>query len=142
MITAKRGAIVIALSAVIFLAGCYGPTGAERGGRAGAGVGAITGALLDSQNPWRGGLIGAALGAVFGATLGDISDRASYESAKNDAPVEYRTEDGRGRYRADPEGYDPDTRCRRIHERVYEDGYLVRDRVIKICEKDLRERRY
>ena len=143
MTTARKG--LMALMAIMFLviAGCYGPqTGAQRGGATGAGVGGIAGALLDRSNPWRGGIIGAALGAVFGATLGDISDRGAYEASRHNAPVEYRTEDGRGRYRADPESYDPTTKCRKVRERIYEDGRLVRDHVKEVCEGQKYERRY
>jgi hypothetical protein len=113
-----------------------------QGGGIGAGVGGLAGALLDHRNPWRGGLIGAALGGVFGATLGDISDKASREAAYSNRPVVYRTEDGRGIYHADPVGYDEQTRCKKVHERVWEDDRLVKDRVREVCEGQKYERRY
>ncbi len=116
------------------------------GAGAGAVIGGIAGALLDRQNPWRGGVIGAALGGVAGATLTDISVRGSREAAISGRPVEYRTRDGRGMYRADPVGgfYHPDahTRCRKVHERVWEDGRLVKDVVREVCESEKVERRY
>jgi hypothetical protein len=144
MSTIQRCIFIILLFAAVLIAGCYPypQTGAERGGAAGAGFGGFAGAILDRENPWRGGLIGAAIGGLFGATLGDISDRGAYESARNDAPVEYLTENGRGRYRADPEDYDPRTKCHRIRERVWEDGRLVKDRVKEVCESEMREKRY
>lgn len=129
---------VLAMAVVLF--GCT--QSQVRGGGVGAGVGGIAGALLDHRNPWRGGLIGAALGGVFGATLGDISDRASREAAQSNRPVYYRTEDGRGEYRAEPVGYDERTRCKKIHEKVWEDGRLIRDHVKEICEGERYERRY
>jgi hypothetical protein len=49
--------------------------------------------------------------------------------------VEYRTDDGRGVYRAQPGHYNPRTRCRTIREQVLEDGRLVRDRYNEICEE-------
>lgn len=113
-----------------------------RGGGIGAGVGGIAGALLDHRNPWRGGVIGAGLGAAMGATLGDISDRASREAAQSNRPVYYRTDDGRGEYRAEPEGYDERTRCKKVHEKVWEDGRLIKDRVKEVCEGERYERRY
>jgi hypothetical protein len=57
-------------------------------------------------------------------------------------PVEYRTEDGRGVYRADPMGYDASTRCTKVHERAWEDGRLVRDQIKEVCEGTKYEKRY
>ncbi|HMK61078.1 MAG TPA: YMGG-like glycine zipper-containing protein [Dissulfurispiraceae bacterium] len=113
-----------------------------RGGGIGAGVGGVAGALLDHRNPWRGGVIGAALGGTFGATLGDISDRASREAVQANKPVYYRTEDGRGEYRAEPAGYNDATRCKKIHEKVWEEGRLIRDHVKEVCEGERYDRRY
>jgi hypothetical protein len=113
-----------------------------QGAGVGAVLGGIAGALLDHRNPWRGGVIGAALGGVAGATLTDISMRASQEAATSGRPVEYRTEDGRGVYRADPVGGDEQTRCKKVHERVWEDGKLVKDNIREVCEGEKYERRY
>jgi hypothetical protein len=111
-----------------------------QGAGTGAAIGGVTGALLDHRNPWRGGIIGGVLGAIAGATITDISLQASREAASHDRPVEYRTEDGRGVYRADPLGHDDRTRCKRIQERVWEDGRLVKDQVREICEGERCER--
>lgn len=112
----------------------------------GALVGGVAGALLDSKNPWRGGVIGAGLGAVFGATIADISTRGSREAYQTGQPVEYRTEDGRGYYRAEPTSdyyyKDPYTKCRKVSEKVWEDGKLVKDTVKEICESEKQERSY
>ncbi|HMK56170.1 MAG TPA: glycine zipper 2TM domain-containing protein [Dissulfurispiraceae bacterium] len=121
----------------LFVSLQFGCTPAQvQGGGVGAGVGGIAGALLDHKNPWRGGLIGAALGGVFGATLGDISDRASYEAAQANRAARYRTEDGRVVYQADPDGVDEGTRCRKIRERVWDDDRLIKDRVREVCESE------
>jgi hypothetical protein len=113
-----------------------------QGAGAGAAVGGVSGAILDSKNPWRGGVIGGALGAILGATLTDISVRASRESAVTNRPVQYRTEDGRGVYRADPIEYNARTNCRKVQERVWEDGRLVKDEIKEICEGEKYEPRY
>jgi len=113
-----------------------------QGAGTGALVGGIAGALLDRSNPWRGGIIGGALGLVAGATVTELSARASREAIAYNRPVEYRTEDGRGIYRADPRSYDPATRCSKVHERVWEDGRLVQDRITEVCEGTKYERRY
>lgn len=98
-------------------------------------IGGIAGALLDRHNPWRGGVIGGALGLVAGATLTEISARAAREAVVYNRPVEYRTEGGRGIYRAEPMGYNEQTRCSKIHERVWEDGRLVKDQIREVCEE-------
>ena len=113
-----------------------------QGAGVGAAVGGISGALLDHRNPWRGGIIGGALGAVLGATIADISVQASRESAANNRPVQYRTEDGRGVYRAEPVGYDERTKCRKIRERTWEDDRLVKDQTKEICTGTRYEPRY
>jgi uncharacterized protein YcfJ len=112
------------------------------GAGAGAIIGGVAGALLDRHNPWRGGIIGAAIGAVAGGTFVELSARASREAAVAGRPVEYRTQDGRGVYRADPMGYDETTRCSKIHERAWEDGRLVKDQIKEVCEGTRYERRY
>jgi hypothetical protein len=112
------------------------------GAGVGAVVGGIAGALLDRHNPWRGGVIGGVLGAVAGGTLTEISARAAREAYVSGRPVEYRTEDGRGVYRADPLEYNASTRCSKIQERVWEDGKLVKDQIKEVCEGTKYERRY
>jgi glycine zipper 2TM protein len=134
--------VAVALFAVLIAAttGCT-PYQAQ-GGAAGGAIGGISGALLDSRNPWRGGVIGAAIGAIAGATIADISARGAQEAVVHGRPVEYRTEDGRGRYYAEPVGPPPVTRCRKVRERVYEDGRLVRDHIREVCEGERYERGY
>jgi hypothetical protein len=129
---------VLALATLTFSCTQYHAQGA---GATGA-VGATAGALLDKKNPWRGGVIGAALGALAGATLTDVSMRASQEAARSSRPAEYRTTNGRGVYRADPVGYDAQTRCHKVHEKVWEDGRLIRDQIKEVCESDKTEPRY
>ncbi len=137
---------VLVLMAFVLLTVSSCATYHYEGAAAGGAIGGIAGALLDRKNPWRGGVIGAALGAVAGATLTDISVRGSREAATAGRPVEYRTEDGRGVYRAEPVGdyYRPDehTKCRKVRERVWENDRLVKDTVKEVCESEKYERRY
>lgn len=100
-----------------------------RGGVAGGAMGGIAGAILDRGNPWRGGVVGATLGAIAGATIADISAQGAREAVYVGRPVEYRTDDGRGYYYAEPIAAEPRTGCRRVRERIYEDGRLVRERI-------------
>lgn len=106
-----------------------------QGAGTGAVIGGVTGALLD-RNPWRGGVIGGVLGAIAGATIADISVRASRESARAGKPVRYKTEDGRGVYRADPYAYGNNKKCRKVRERVWEDGRLIKDQTKEVCKSE------
>jgi len=136
----KKTVISLALLALLGITACaphqYG------GATAGGAIGGVTGAILDSRNPWRGGVIGAVLGAMAGATIADISVRGSREVYVTGRPVEYATEDRRGRYYAEPLEYDTRTRCRKVREKVWEDDRLVRDTVREVCEGEKIERRY
>jgi hypothetical protein len=133
-------ALIMALSLLTLTISCtqYHAQGA---GSMGA-VGGVAGAFLDKKNPWRGGVIGAALGALAGATLTDVSMRASRQSAVARQPVEYRTPDGRGSYRAEPVEYNAQTNCHKVHERAWEDGRLVKDEIREVCESEKTEPRY
>lgn len=130
--------LILSLLALTFACTPYHAQGVG----AGAAIGGISGALIDHRNPWRGGVIGGALGAIMGATLADVSYQASREAATHNRPVEYRTENGRGYYRAEPAGYDERTRCKKVNERVWEDGRLVKDQIREVCEGTRYERRY
>ena len=39
-------------------------------------------------------------------------------------------------YRAEPLGIDANTRCRKVHERVWQDGQLVRDQIKEVCTSE------
>ena len=130
--------LVLALLSLTLACTQYHAQGAGAGGV----VGGIAGALLDRKNPWRGGVVGAALGALAGATLTDVSMRASQEAASTGKPVQYVTEDGRGVYRAEPVGYNAQTKCHKVHEIVTENGKVVKDQIKEVCEGEKTEQRY
>lgn len=141
MIKKKRkiAGVMISVFMLLVISGC---TPAHyRGAGVGGAMGGVAGALLDRGNPWRGGVIGAVIGSVAGATLTDIAIKGSREAAVSGRPVEYRTQDGRALYRAEPVGdrLGPDgrTEYRRVRERVWEDGVLVQDtmREVRVSEK-------
>lgn len=116
------------------------------GATAGAIIGGVSGALLDKRNHWRGGAIGAGLGAILGATIVDVASKGSREAYDSGKRVEYRTEDNRGYYVAEPitDYYykDPNTKCRKVSEKIYENGKIVKDTVKEICESTKTERYY
>lgn len=136
----KKGIIALILMSLMAAGGCT--TYQTQGGTAGGAMGGIAGALLDSRNPWRGGVIGAALGALAGATISEVSVRGAREAAEAGQPVEYRTENGRGYYHAEPAGEDRHTKCRKVRERIYENDRLVKDRIREVCEGEKYERNY
>ena len=137
----KRYAVVATI--LVFVASVIGCTTYQtQGGVAGGAMGGIAGALLDSRNPWRGGVIGATLGALAGATISEVSAQGAREAASAGRPVEYRMENDRAVYRADPIDGSGSTRCHKVRERVYEGDRLVRDHVKEVCEGERYERGY
>ncbi|MEZ0323470.1 MAG: glycine zipper 2TM domain-containing protein [Hydrogenothermaceae bacterium] len=112
------------------------------GGLIGAVTGATAGAILTSGNKWKGGVIGGVLGAIAGATISEIAKRGAVEAVQSNRPVRYQTEDGRGVYEAEPMGYDAKTKCHKVHEKIYENGKLVKDQIKEICEGEKVERNY
>lgn len=138
MTTQQTKLIILALALAATLTACMPHQYA--GSTAGGTMGGIAGAILDHRNPWRGGVIGAALGAIAGATIADISVQGAREAAYAERPVEYRTEDRRGYYYAEPLGYDDGKKCRRVRENVYVDGRLVKKRIIVICDGEQYDR--
>lgn len=131
-----KGIVYAVLLAVMMASiGCAGMDAQHRQGTGiGAGLGAITGALLDHKNPWRGAIAGAAIGGVAGYTITDISARGAQEAAQSGRVVQYRSDDGRGYYRAEPLDYDAVTRCRKVKETVWDSGRQVKEQVREVCE--------
>ncbi|MHB8880411.1 MAG: YMGG-like glycine zipper-containing protein [Thermodesulfovibrionales bacterium] len=132
------GAVMMVAVMAVMTVGCAstglsqtGQDGALTGGLAGG----VIGALSSRHNPWKGAVIGAGIGAVAGGTIGELSVRGAREAAVTGRPVEYRTNDGSGVYQAAPvSAYDPVTKCRKIHERVVDNGRVVRDTEREVCE--------
>ncbi|BCX80746.1 hypothetical protein MIT9_P0322 [Methylomarinovum caldicuralii] len=105
-----------------------------QGGTTGAAIGAAAGALIDKHNRWRGAVIGGALGSALGALTTEIAARAAREAAMSNRPVAYQSTDGWQRVEAQPLGYDAKTRCHKVHERIWQGGRLVKDRIREVCE--------
>lgn len=136
----KKGIEILLILLLLPLSACtrYHTKGPAVGGA----TGGVTGTSLDHKNPWRGGVTGAAPGTIAGATLADIAYRGSREAVRSGRPVEYNTEDGRGRYYAEPMDYSASTNCRKVHERIWEDGRLVKDQLREVCQGTKYDRRY
>ncbi|MDA8173697.1 MAG: hypothetical protein M0018_03790 [Nitrospiraceae bacterium] len=136
----KKTAFILVVLMLMSFAACTEEE--ARGGTTGGIIGGIAGLFLDSDNPWRGGVVGATIGAIAGATLADISNRGSLQVADTGRPVEYTTDNGRGRYYAEPEGYNPVTKCTKVRERIWDNGRMVKDRVKEVCKSERYEDRY
>lgn len=125
---------LIGLAAVLHLTGCATTPYPYQGGTVGAAVGAAAGALIDKENRWRGAVIGGALGSALGALTTEIAARAAREAAMAGRPVTYQSVDGWQRVEAQPLGYDAKTRCHKVHERIWQGGKLVQDRIREVCK--------
>jgi hypothetical protein len=138
--------IALGVLTAFMVTGCaetYRPSQSTyEGGLIGAVTGATAGAILSNDNKWKGGVIGGVIGAIAGATIAEISKRGAIEAVQTNKPVRYQTEDGRVVYQAEPAGYDAKTKCHKVHEKIYENGKLVKDQVKEVCESEKIERKY
>jgi outer membrane lipoprotein SlyB len=138
--------IALGVLTAFMVTGCaetYRPSQSTyEGGLIGAVTGATAGAILTNNNKWKGGVIGGVIGAIAGATIAEISKRGALEAVQTNQPVRYQTEDGRVVYQAEPAGYDAKTKCHKVHEKIYENGKLVKDQVKEVCESEKTERNY
>jgi outer membrane lipoprotein SlyB len=145
VIKMKKLAVLGLLSAFMITscATTYMPSqSAYEGGLIGAATGATAGAILSHDNKWKGGVIGGIIGAIAGATISEIAKRGALEAVQTNQTVRYQSNDGRVVYQAQPEGYDAQTKCHKVHERIYEDGKLVKDQVKEVCESNKTEGSY
>jgi len=141
--TMKKIATIIAL---IFLLSIIGGCASNR--ERGAGIGAITGALIGAMafgsNSWQAALIGAAGGAVIGLLVGDAMDAQTQESAKvnasaNNERVVYYDDKNRavestpGPMTKTIYSGNQRTDCRKVTTRIYEDGRVVSDKTEEVC---------
>lgn len=133
--------IASVLMLVVFLlanASCVSPrynarhTRYRGAGRVGL-AGGIVGALLDRRNRWRGGLIGFFAGLLIEATLNEIALKANKEAAASGEPVEYKSDDGRQVYRAEPVNYEPGRKCGMVEGWTWEDGELIDKKEEYVC---------
>lgn len=108
----------------------------------GAALGSVAGLLIDRHNRWRGAVIGGLIGAAIGGTVTEISQRAAREAAYEGRPVAYQSSDGFQRVEATPIGYDANTKCHKVRERIWQEGKLVKDEVREVCESDRKEPGY
>lgn len=141
---AKRRQVALTVAAMVLIVVLTACTSERsyQGAAVGGGIGAVAGALLDRNNGWRGAVLGGTLGALMGGTLTEIASRASEEAAQKNQPVVYQSQDGYQKVESTPVGYDAQTRCHKVRERIYQNNKLLKDQTKEICESTKTEPTY
>lgn len=115
----------------------------QRGAAIGAGIGALSGALIGRNG--RGALIGAGVGTMLGAIVGNAVDQQhqiAREAALTNRRVVYYDDRNERAIEAIPGPEDEHTKCRKVTKREWEKGYLVAERVEEVCEGEKLTRTY
>ena len=115
----------------------------QRGAAIGAGIGALSGALIGRNG--RGALIGAGVGTMLGAIVGNAVDQQhqiAREAALTNRRVVYYDDRNERAIEAIPGPEDEQTKCRKVTKREWEKGYLVSERVEEVCEGEKLTRTY
>ena len=119
--------------ALVLVGGCaHHSKGAHEGSFVGGAFGAALGGLVTGS--WKGAIVGGAIGAVVGNELGEVADRDAREAARQQRTIVHHDRERRERIVTRPVGYDRGTHCYHIHRRVWQDGELVVDEVVDVCE--------
>jgi len=137
-----RACLIGIILGACFFSSCATSPLTYQGASTGGAFGAAAGAMIDVNNPWRGAVIGGLLGAALGGTLTEISVRAAREAAHTGRPVAYQRQNGWERVEAYPVGYNPQTKCHKVQERIWKDGELVKDQITEVCTGERTEYRY
>ena len=90
--------------------------------------------LIEKTNTWRGGAIGASLGNPIEGNIIQISSRASREAAREGRPTVFLSLDGFQRVETFPVGKGKSAQCRRVRERIFQEGKLIRDEIKEACQ--------
>ena len=115
----------------------------QRGAAIGAGIGALSGALIGRNG--KGALIGAGVGTMLGAIVGNAVDQQhqiAREAALTNRRVVYYDDRNERAIEAIPGPEDEHTKCRKVTKREWEKGYLVSERVEEVCEGEKLTRTY
>jgi uncharacterized protein YcfJ len=137
--------LLAAVLLLTFVFACAGPQeryNTQTGAAVGAGVGAIAGQAIGRNT--GGTLIGAGIGTLLGAILGNAADQeqqAARDAAMTNKRVVYY-DDRNGAVESIPHPVNQQTNCRKITNRVWDSGKLVRETVEEICEGEKKTRNY
>ncbi len=131
--------LVLVLLTLAFLVSCAGRHShyynTQRGAAIGAGVGALSGALIGQDG--RATLIGAGVGTLLGAVVGNAVDQRREivrEAALSNRRVVYYDRNEDYAIEATPGPKDQQTKCRKVTKREWDKGYLVSEKVEEVCE--------
>ncbi len=132
--TVVKKSIITMVLLLFATTGCITTSKTYEGAGIGGAIGAASGALLNKKNSWKGAVIGGTLGALAGGALVEISSRASSEAARNNRPVTYRTNNGYVVQSTPITKPSQNTECKKVQERVWKNGELVKEEIKEICE--------
>ena len=114
----------------------------QRGAAIGAGLGAVAGQAIGRDT--EATLLGAGIGTLLGTILGnavDQSHQAAREAAMTNKRVVYYDDKG-GAVEAIPGPVDQHTKCRKVTNRVWENGKMVSEKIEEVCEGEKVSRDY
>ncbi len=139
-------AIIVLLAVMFFSASCATVPedryNTQKGAAIGAGVGALLGQAIGRDT--ESTLLGAGIGTVFGAIAGNAVDQdhqAARDAAMLNKRVIYVDDQGRA-VEAIPAQRSPQTNCRKITKRHWDNGQLINETVEEICEGEKTIRDY
>ena len=113
---------IISILSLFFLSGCMATTSGVSNSQIMGGLGAVTGAAINS-NPWKGALIGLAAGAAGGAVM-DQRERAMQE--RQEQLIRAQSQQSQQRH--------PRTDCQKVRKIRTEHGRVVEDRIEEVCK--------
>ena len=128
----EKATVVIML--LLLMTGCATTPRTYEGAGVGGAVGATLGAILNKGNPWKGGVIGGAIGALAGGALVELSTQAAVQAAQTNRSVTYRANNGYVVQATPINGYSQRTDCKKVQERVWRYGELVKEEVKEVCK--------
>ncbi|NOZ63695.1 MAG: glycine zipper 2TM domain-containing protein [Caldiserica bacterium] len=106
----------------------------KAGAKIGGLIGAVGGAAIDKENPWRGAVEGAAAGALIGGAIGNIVDTAAKEAAEQNHTVIYQRKTAEGGWEkviAEPTGKSTGN-YKLISIKYIKDGKVVKEEIKKV----------
>ncbi|RPJ10059.1 MAG: hypothetical protein EHM36_03605 [Deltaproteobacteria bacterium] len=92
---------------------------------------------MDNKTTWYGGPAGNVSTKVEGTTLEDIASKAIQQAAAFGQPVQYESEDGKTVFQAYP-SYGK-SKCEFVHGKTWEDGRLVKSKILEVCNRNYEE---
>jgi uncharacterized protein YcfJ len=141
----RKAMLFVLLPLMVGVLSCAAPRdryNTQKGAAIGAGIGAVAGQAIGRNT--ESTLLGAGIGTLLGAIIGnavDQTDQASREAAMTNKRVVYYDDKG-GAIEAIPGPVDQHTKCRKVTNRVWENGTLVSEKVEEVCEGEKYTRDY